>query len=68
MRRRGVHIGYWWESQKKRPLGKLSYTCVGNIKINHTGIGCGGMEWIDLTQGRDQWRALVNTVMNVGVT
>jgi hypothetical protein len=27
-------------------------------------IGCGGMNWIDLTQDRDRWRALVNTVMN----
>jgi hypothetical protein len=28
-------------------------------------IGCGGMDWIDLAQDRDQWRALVNTVMNL---
>jgi hypothetical protein len=28
-------------------------------------IGCGGMNWIDLAQDRDQWRALVNTVMNI---
>jgi hypothetical protein len=27
----------------------------------------GGMDWIDLAQGRDQWRALVNTVMNLRV-
>jgi hypothetical protein len=30
-------------------------------------IGWGGMDWIDLTQDRDQWRALVNTVMNLQV-
>jgi hypothetical protein len=28
-----------------------------------TEIGWDGMDWIDLAQGRDQWRALVNTVM-----
>jgi hypothetical protein len=31
------------------------------------GIGRGGMDWIDLSQGRDQWRALMNTVMNLRV-
>jgi hypothetical protein len=31
------------------------------------GIGLGGMDWIHLAQDRDQWRALVNTVMNIQV-
>jgi hypothetical protein len=30
------------------------------------GIGWGGMDWIDLAQDRDQWRALVNMVMDLG--
>jgi hypothetical protein len=30
-------------------------------------IGCGGMDWIDLAQARDRWRALVNTAMNLQV-
>jgi hypothetical protein len=40
---------------------------VDNIKMDLREIGCDGMEWIDLVQDRDQWRALVNTVMNLRV-
>jgi hypothetical protein len=39
---------------------------VDNIKIDIRKIGCDGMDWIDLAQDRDQWRALLNTVMNIG--
>jgi hypothetical protein len=40
---------------------------VANIKIDLREIGWDGMDWIDLAQDRDQWRALVNTVMNLQV-
>jgi hypothetical protein len=40
---------------------------VDNIKINLREVGWGGMDWIDLAQDRDKWRALVNTVMNLRV-
>jgi hypothetical protein len=40
---------------------------VDNIKIDLREIGWNGMDWIDLAQDRDQWRALVNTVMNLRV-
>jgi hypothetical protein len=38
-----------------------------NIKMNLRDIGWDGMDWIDLPQDRDQWKALVNTVMNLRV-
>jgi hypothetical protein len=37
---------------------------VDNINMNLREIGCGCMDWIDVVQDRDQWTALVNTVMN----
>jgi hypothetical protein len=40
---------------------------VGNIKTDPREIRWGDMDWIDLAQDRDQWRALVNTVMNLRV-
>jgi hypothetical protein len=40
---------------------------VDNIKIDLREIECGGMDWIDLSQDTDQWRALLNTVMNLRV-
>jgi hypothetical protein len=48
----------------KRPLGRPRRRWEDNIRIHLREIGWGGMDWIDLAQDRDQWRALVNTVMN----
>jgi hypothetical protein len=51
----------------KRPLGKPRRRWVDNIKLDLREIGWDGMDSIDLAQDRDQWRALVNTVMNLWV-
>jgi hypothetical protein len=51
----------------KRPLGRLRRRWEDNIKKDLRETGWGGMDWIDLAQDRDQWRALVNTVLNVRV-
>jgi hypothetical protein len=51
----------------KRPLGKPRHRWEDNIRMDLGEIGCGGMDWIDLAQDRDQWVALVNMVMNLQV-
>jgi hypothetical protein len=51
----------------KRPLGRPTRRWEDNIRMGLREIGWGGMDWIDLAQDRDQWRALVNTVMNLWV-
>jgi hypothetical protein len=51
----------------ERPLGRQRRRWVDNIKMNLRAIGWGGINWIDLAEDRDQWRAVVNTVMNLGV-
>jgi hypothetical protein len=40
---------------------------VDNIKIDLLEIGWGGVDWIDVAQDRDKWRALVNAVINLRV-
>jgi hypothetical protein len=51
----------------KRLLGRPRHRWVGKIKMDLREIGWDGMDWIDLTQDRDEWRVLVNTVMNIRV-
>jgi hypothetical protein len=51
----------------KRLLGRPRHMWEHNIKMYLRGIGWGGMDWIDLAQGRDQGQALVNTVISLWV-
>jgi hypothetical protein len=51
----------------KRPLGRRKRKWVDNNKIDLRETGWGSMDWIDLAQDKDQWRALVSTVMNLRV-
>jgi hypothetical protein len=51
----------------KRPLERPRRTWEDNIKMELGKIGWGGMDWIDLAQDRDQWHALVSTIMNLRV-
>jgi hypothetical protein len=51
----------------KRPLGRPRRRWEDNIGMYLRETGCGGMDWINLAQDRDQWRALVNMAMNLRV-
>jgi hypothetical protein len=46
----------------KRLLGRPRRRCVDNIKMHLIEIGWDDVDWIDIAQNRDQWRALVNMV------
>jgi hypothetical protein len=51
----------------RRPLGRPRRRWVDNIKMDPRETGWDGIDWIDLVQDRDHWRALVNTIMNLRV-
>jgi hypothetical protein len=51
----------------RRPLGRPRRRWVDNIKMDLREIGWNSIDWIDLVQDRNQWRALVNTAMNLRV-
>jgi hypothetical protein len=57
----GILVG---KPERKRSLGRPKRRWVDNIKMDLTEIGRGGMDWINVAQGRDQCMAFVNTVMN----
>jgi hypothetical protein len=51
----------------RRPLGRQRRRWVDNIQTDLGEVGWGDVDWIDLAQGRDKWRARVNAVMNLRV-
>ena len=51
----------------RRPLRRPRRRWEDNINIDLQEVGCGCMDWIELAQDRDRWRALENTVMNLRV-
>jgi transcription termination factor 2 len=55
------------KARRKEPLGRPRRRWVDNIKMDLREVGWDGVDWIELAQDRDRWRALVNTVMNLRV-
>ena len=65
--RRGVYRVSVWKPEGKRPLERSRRRWEDNIKMDLQEVGCGGMDWIELAQDRDRWRAVVNAVMKLRV-
>jgi len=63
----GVYRVLMRRPEGKRPLGRPRRRWKDNIKMDHQEVGFGGTDWIDLAQGKDRWRALVNAVMYLWV-
>jgi hypothetical protein len=64
---RGVFRVLVGKPEGKRPLGRLRLRWGDNIKMDLQGMGCEGMDWIELAYDRGRWRALVNAIMNLRV-
>jgi len=65
--RKGAYRVLVGKPEGKRPLGRPRPRWKNNIKMDLQEAECGGMDWIELAQDRDRWRALVNAVMNFRV-
>jgi hypothetical protein len=55
------------EPEGKRPLGRPRRRRVNNIKMDLIEIELDGVDWIDVAHDRNQWRDLLNTVLNLRV-
>jgi hypothetical protein len=64
---RGLYRVLLGKPEGKRPLRGPRRRWEDNIKIDLQEVGCRGMDWIELAQDIDMWRALVNAVMNIQV-
>jgi len=65
--RRGVYRVLVGKPDGKSPLGRSRRRWEDNTTMDRQVVGCGGMDWIEVAQDIDSWRALVNAVMNICV-
>jgi hypothetical protein len=62
---RGVYRDLVGKPEGKRPMGRHRLRWEDDIKVDLQEVGRGVMDWIELAQNREMWRALVNAVMNI---
>jgi len=65
--RRDVYWVMVGKPEERRPLGRRRRRWEDNIKMDLQEVRCGDMNWIDLAQDSDRWRALVNAVMSLRI-
>ena len=65
--RRGVYRVLVGKPVGKRPLKRTRHRWEDNIKMDFQEVGCGRMDWIELSQDRERWWELVNVVMSLWV-
>jgi len=66
--KKGVYTVLVGNSEGKSPLRRPSCRWNNNIKMELQDVGCAVVDWIELAQDRNSWRALVNAVMNFWVS
>jgi len=64
---RGVYRVLVGKPRGKRPLGRPRRRWEDNIRMYLREVGCGCVDWVELAQDRDRWRALVGAVRNLRV-
>jgi hypothetical protein len=65
--RRGMYRFTVGKPEGKKPLGRTRGRWEDNIKISIQEVGCGDIDWTELSEDRERWRASVNAVMNLRV-
>jgi hypothetical protein len=56
------------ETEGKRPLGRPRHRWVDNIRMYFGEVGWGDVDWIGLAEDGNRWRALVNSVLDIGLS